>query len=261
MTIAFQAFIVVLFILPGALFFSALSGRLSVDRELPLISATMTWAAIVSLVVAVIFHLVWQGAVALLAKAALFDVASGAGTVFNLVAFSEQSKEYGAAARNFRNGLGYMCVYFSSICAVAFSTGQLLNYLIRQYKLERTYKWLRFRPRWHYLLAGDDYEDAGNKEVTVFADLLTEIDGQPILYSGLVTKYWFDQKTDALDVILIAGARRQWMKSSDIRVTFIPSNEFAIKFSEVKNINIIYLVTSKKSASDVEQADQGETLS
>ncbi len=274
MTIAFQAFVVVLFILPGALFFSALTGRLSAERELPLISASITWAAVVSLIVAVIFHLVWQGAIVTLAKVASLNVESGVAVVFTLLSFSEQSKEYAAALRIFRDNLGYMTVYFLSICLTALASGRLLNYLVGLYRLERTYRWLRFRPRWHYLLAGDDYEGAGDGNVTVVVDLLTEIDGKPLLYSGFVTKYWFDQATDALDIILIAGAKRQWMKSLSMEdaerlwmklyvkssepaepatdkesgqesVTSLPSHTFAVKFSEVKNINIKYIVTER----------------
>jgi hypothetical protein len=48
----------------------------------------------------------------------------------------------------------------------------------------------------------------------VRADILAEIGGRPVVYSGLVTNVWFDLN-GGLDMIFILNATRQWMYTAD----------------------------------------------
>jgi hypothetical protein len=107
-----------------------------------------------------------------------------------------------------------MSAYFLTIIFGAAFVGLVSRIIIEGYHLDRT-DWLRLKPAWYYPLNGDGYDDYKSDEtILVRADILAEIGGRPVVYSGLVTNVWFDLN-GGLDMIFILNATRQWMYTAD----------------------------------------------
>jgi hypothetical protein len=257
--IAFQALLLILFYLPGTLFIASLFGSLSKDQELPIISLSMTGRTAAALLCAGAFHAIWYAAINGLGKLGI-DIASTAGQFFVLLSVSQQSQTYLRADTWESGHLGGLFWYFATICSGATLAGALLHAAIAHFKLDYKFAWLRFNPQWHYFLSGEYAEDP---ESVVWIDALSVFDDEAVVYSGLVKEYWFDEKTGALDTIWLEWAERLCIHvcpdepgtGTGNRAVQIPGARFALKMSEIRNINIVYL----SPASDAASSDGTET--
>lgn len=86
-------------------------------------------------------------------------------------------------------------------------------------------------------------------------DALTVIEGESVVYSGLVREYWFDDKSGALDTMWIDAAERQSVHlqgegASDTAASMIaprsrsvqsPGSRFALRMQEIRNVNLLYV--------------------
>ncbi len=258
MNIAFQALLLILFYLPGALFIAALFGRLSKDQELPIISLSMTGRTAAALLCAGAFHGLWYAGINVLGKLGV-DIASNASKFFVLLSVNQESPVYLRTDVWESAQLGGLFWYFATICSSATLAGSLLHAAIAHFKLDYKFAWLRFNPQWHYFLSGEYAEDPDS---VVWVDALTVINDETIVYSGLVKEYWFDEKTGALDTLWLEWAERLCIHPCPSpspsgttttgtsgttgtavapRAVQIPGARFALKMTEIKNINIVYL--------------------
>ena len=252
MNIAFQALLLLLFYLPGALFVGAFFGSLSRDQELPVISLSMTGRTAAALLSAGAFHAAWLFGIFWLGKLGI-PIASAADKFFILLSSNQQSPAFIEADAWQSHNLDNLFWYFASICAGATAIGWSIHSVVAYFKLDYKVAWLRFNPQWHYFLSGEYAEDPGS---VVWIDALTEIDESTIVYSGLVKEYWFDEKTGSLDTIWLEAAERLCLHVCPAgpavdatlavggpagRAVQIPGARFALKMSEVRNINLVYL--------------------
>ena len=118
MNIAFQALLLILLYLPGALFIAALFGRLSKDQELPVISLSLTGRAAAALLSAGAFHALWLAGIRQLANWG-FHIISAAKQFFILLSSSQQSVDYLQTDDWESRNLDCLFWYFASICAGA----------------------------------------------------------------------------------------------------------------------------------------------
>jgi hypothetical protein len=259
--IAFQALLLILFYLPGALFIGALFGKLSKDQELPVIAPSITGRAAVALLFAGAFHAVWLAAIVGLGRLGV-PIASTADKFFLLLSSDQQSRIYLNTDAWESTHLDWLFWYFATICIGATGAGALLHKAIAYYQLDYKVAWLRFKPEWHYFLSGQYAEEP---QSVVWVDALTEIGDSTVVYSGLVKEYWFDDKTGALDTLWLDAAERVCVHlcpdgpaaepSAHLakpgvaaRVVQIPGARFALKMSHVRNVNIIYISLAAKRA-------------
>lgn len=280
MNIAFQAFLLFLVFFPGLLFMLTATGRIAHDREFPVLSTSITGQTALALLISAVFHSVWELGIFVMSLHPQIPFKPSAEHFFTLLSSGQQTSEFREADRYVGGSLGYMSLYFLSICCGSLGAGWLAYYLIKRMRLYQRYEWLRFKPRWHYLLSGEIVEAEIPDEISVYADILTEVEGKPLLYSGFIYDYWFDKDTGALDVILLEEAWRLSLTMHPARTgstpsirptgpqdipteediptdevnfdtdqTEIPGDTLAIKYSEVKNINIQYIVISLPNAS------------
>lgn len=274
MNFAFQAFLLLLFYLPGALFLSAVFGRLSEDQELPVISS-LTSRAAAALVAAVVFHAFWVTLIWLLSLApdrfmAVFPggpVAAFPEKYFALLSTGQQSAAYDAASTWVGANLGHGVVYFLSICFAAGVTGHALHRWIARNHLDLKHSWLRLKPQWHYVLSGEEYRFRYGirGKITVLADILVELNKEAVLYSGVVTKYWFEEKTGRLDAVFLEGVERlsplpavglTSPLAAQVGAVSIPGDTFLLKFSDVKNINLHYVTLGANVQPDGNPSDK-----
>lgn len=252
MNIALQAFVLLCIYLPGAFVFLGVSGRLFKDQEAPLLGSSMTGRAVVALVVAMLFHFFWILAIYLLSINKSFGYQPLAKEFFLLIASPQSDKAYGAAVQRIGSNLGSIGIYFLSIWVAGGMLGEWLRRIIESKHLERRYKWLRLKPSWHYLLCGDDHENIGLRDVAVMVDLLTETEvGDSLsIYSGVVARYWFDDKSGELEVIVLENQAERIPLRFDPatgqcvagRPEPISGHILAVPMSQVKNVNVVYLV-------------------
>ncbi len=212
---------------------------------MPALTGSFTRNTAIALVSASLFHVLWLlGIVFVPSGTPGVAYKTAAPQFFTLLSGGEQTTEYRDAVALVSRNLVYMSVYFLTVIAGGAIAGWACRFFIERYHLDRRWVWLRFKPPWYYLLSGDY---VGDGRFMIVADILTEINQKPVVYSGWVVGPWFDHDGD-LDTIFIEHVTREWMRTGDEEAKVqvptklsIPSDIFAIKFSEVKNINIQYI--------------------
>ena len=250
MNLAFQAVLLLLTYLPGALFILALTGQLS--KGLPSASS-LTWEVALALLTAAVFH---SGFLVVL-HAIGFQPDYGA--YFILLSESAQSNpDYSHADSYVVSNLSYVSGYFILLSLIAAGTGIVLRDLIGRFALDTRYKWLRFNSPWHYLFGGHDRPNARTTNLDAVAcEVLTVLENEPVLYSGFLTRYWFDENNRGLETIFLTNAARQKLNWTNANpgvddadaddqnpVVRIPTDEFAIKYADIRNISVRYVETA-----------------
>lgn len=279
MGVALQAFMLLLVYLPGGIFVFVLTGEASRNKELPTISAAgLTGWTVLAFLIAMLLHGLAATTISLAADLADLPFASSAQAFVRLLLAVPQNADYVALRDRFADNLGCFAVSELTVCVVAFCLGSLAWCIIDRGGLDRRYSWLRFHPHWHYILSGknSDVENLDDLAIRVYA--VVELDKKAMVYSGLLSSYWFDEKTGALDVIVLDAATRQALpdvsakKRPDtlvdlmfeyVRGRLLSSSSAAdstpeaeevalgdnltIQYSEIKNLNIQYVVVPDES--------------
>jgi hypothetical protein len=255
--LAFQAVLLLLTYLPGALFILALTGQLS--KGLP--SATsLTWEVALALLTAAVFH---SGFLFVLHA---MGFRPDYGAYFILLSESAQNNpDYSHADSYVVSNLSYVSGYFIFLSLIAAGTGIILRDLIGRFALDTRYKWLRFNSPWHYLFGGHDRPHARTTNLDAVAcEVLTVLENEPVLYSGFLTRYWFDENNRGLETIFLTNATRQKLNWANANpgaddadgddqnpVIRIPTDEFAIKYADIRNISVRYLETAPTQAGEM----------
>ena len=142
---------------------------------------------------------------------------------------------------------------------------------VRWFRLDRKIKLLRFQNHWHYFLRGEILDfinirgDYFHIQFTV-CDILTQVEGRNILYSGILEEYNLTNTSSGLDNIILSDYRRKViypsisphdLQNSDLNETkrkylqeTILENPFTynkirgrlllIPYKNIVNINVIY---------------------
>ena len=232
MNLAFPTFLLLLLYLPGALFLSAYWGKLSKDRELPVLSSTLTGRAALALIVAFVFHALWLYLGEQLSS--LLDSSwHPIPKVIMILLAGHDDTQFQKALNTLTDNLWPMFVYFSSLFTGSWVSGFVIHQCIRRRKWDKKYRWLRFSNPWHYVLEGET-----QTEVHVFVDMLINVGEEPYLYTGLVEGYWFNKEGDLEMIGLTAVLRRPFFGNED--PISVEGDILYFKYSEIKNMNVIY---------------------
>jgi len=239
---AFQAFLLLLIYLPGAIFVLAVTGKIRDNGEIPVISGSMTGHAIAAVLASAVLHTVWL--LAIHAAGGLCGCQPAHREFFALLTLNNATAPYLAAESAIGGALWFVAAYFISIFALPLAAGLALNVWIDRRALDIRYRFLRFKPPWHYILTGENRSNQAGR--TVVVDLLVQVGESPVLYSGILSYFSFDEKTKAPDALVLASAFRGVLPdfagtAEPEFLTPIPGDTFAVKFSEIKNINIQYV--------------------
>lgn len=242
MNFAFQAFLLLLIYLPGAIFVLAVTGKIRDNGEIPVISGSMTGHAIAAVLASAVLHTVWL--LAIHAAGGLCGCQPAHREFFALLTLNNATAPYLAAESAIGGALWFVAAYFISIFALPLAAGLALNVWIDRRALDIRYRFLRFKPPWHYILTGENRSNQAGR--TVVVDLLVQVGESPVLYSGILSYFSFDEKTKAPDALVLASAFRGVLPdfagtAEPEFLTPIPGDTFAVKFSEIKNINIQYV--------------------
>lgn len=128
--------------------------------------------------------------------------------------------------------------------ALAAALGFFLFKIIRIFGLDLKFPAFRFHNQWHYYFKGEILRTPEFKSTSRGRVLSTEVDlmlkdndGKSNLFSGLLTQYTLNTKSE-LDTIYLTGASR--FSQSEKGMKHIPGDIFIIPFSTVQNMNIRY---------------------
>ncbi len=279
MDIAFSALLVLLLYLPGPLFLYTYFGRLSKNRDLPITFPSFTGKTTVSLVVALLIQVLGYF---LATKSAIYlDTPSpNINAVFVLLSgVGANTPSYSIALHSITDHFFSVAGYIALTLIVPVVAGYQLHKLVRRKEWDTRFRWLRFSNEWHYLLSGEvltfpEYasEDANedeNEKVEIDGTVVTaliDVSGTAYLYVGVLVQYWFD-RNDNLDALWLRSVFRRKLThdrnheimekpcgTEDTNGAFYPINgDFVvIKFSNVINLNVMFLSVEPQDVGNVE---------
>jgi hypothetical protein len=124
--------------------------------------------------------------------------------------------------------------------------------LVRHFKLDRRFKFLRFSNEWHYLLTGEILDfpgiDGSTDEADLrFIDALVETQEGTLIYAGILEYYGLG-KGNTLDFICLKETYRRFLRDDQGRLPpassdpyyHLPGKYFVIPFSQILNMHISY---------------------
>ncbi|TWP27069.1 hypothetical protein ETU09_08085 [Apibacter muscae] len=138
---------------------------------------------------------------------------------------------------------------FTSIF-LAILIGFTSHKIVRILKLDVRFPLFRFANHWHYYFRGEisitkPFKHINKKINQTYADILFRIKGEDtILYSGIISQYTIDNKTNDLKFIYLTNAKKRKEEKEEFKD--IPGDCFVIPFDKVININIQYLGVDKE---------------
>ena len=176
----------------------------------------------------------------------------------------EETGEYSlnGIVNNAYTNWSYITAYAAMIHLLAWGLGTGLKYLVWKWKWDlKSPVLFRFRNYWLYRLTGRGIT-AGNKEPNVrFIQILVEIEGQIVLYSGMLLTFIVDEKGELLDLLLVNAERSVGSvteKDGEVRYKWlrIPGSIFALKYEKVINLNLYYYHLASDGKFELLQARQ-----
>lgn len=273
MNLAFQALLLLLLYLPGAIavyvYFRGQYGF----AELPVISPSVTARTTLALVVAGALHAIWVPMSNLLASF-FWDLRVDLATVtFLIIGKYDDQAQFRHAIQSITIAPYLVFFYFVTIYAVAIALGDGFRRWVIAKSWDARHPILRFTDLWFYLFSGKVLDFARAEEVSVangqdnesspdepgfatealsgtWISGVMEIAGKAYLYTGILEGYWYD-RNGALDAIWLSNVYRRDLSDDrdepdtamtvDDRYYPVDGDYFVMKFSDLKNVNIKYI--------------------
>lgn len=132
----------------------------------------------------------------------------------------------------------------------AYLTGFLMHSIVRHFRLDLRYDWLRFDNKWFYMFSGEsNIFDIAQSDRTfviireilsenvgiVYITCLVNLNNCSYLYLGIISDYFFD-KSGNLDEIILSVAKRRKLDSK--KFFEINGDNLILKYENVINLNI-----------------------
>lgn len=157
---------------------------------------------------------------------------------------------------NIQENLFPILVYNLWINVIAVPLGQVSREIVRIRGMDIKSRTFRFSNTWHYILSGEALQfphlrntlDIKYRIDNVVVDALTEIHGEPVIYSGILLDFYTNKDLELNTLILVKPGRVIFNElkneiiepgQEDIGVE-IPSSELIIPASQIKNLNLRY---------------------
>lgn len=168
--------------------------------------------------------------------------------------------------------------YTTVLIIASIVAGVMIRFLIRAFRMDLKWQFLRFRNEWYYLLRGEMSSESGNKNIfrPSKPDFLIQIDtlvSSPdgnIIYSGTLEDY-FLSKENGLDRIYLSNVYRRRLKDDlssdqpnvgylerhlDSRYYSMPGDLLVLTYDKIINLNITYYQVEENTSSVNESDNQ-----
>ena len=173
-------------------------------------------------------------------------------TIGTFLSGDNNNKDISLAIQNVLSNYKSILLYFIIASFIGGFSGWLTKLIIRNYKLDRKYKILRFQNEWHYLFSGEllDFPNVpgrtGNIDLA-YVDTLISTNEGTVLYSGLLDDYVLSS-SNGIDRIYLKNVKRRFLKDDlqlntepeKDRYYFMPGDFFVIPFNKIINLHISY---------------------
>jgi len=148
---------------------------------------------------------------------------------------------------------GRIFTYFASLYAFSAALGYGAHGAVRRLRFDYRWPVLRFDHQWHYLLRGEIARFPETKgSVPEAFDLISvacvvDANAGTFLYVGVLDTFYFNKAGD-LDLLVLTGAARRRIGPTQVDATdereyyFIDAEYLYLKYSEVRNVSINYVV-------------------
>ncbi|MEP6887477.1 MAG: hypothetical protein ABI945_04055 [Nitrospirales bacterium] len=161
----------------------------------------------------------------------------------------------------------YVISYYMSTLIVALGLGYALRKIVWKWKWDVKYPWLfRYKNEWLYTLMGRDVPvppEYSEAKIYVRVEALTKIPLQEEtartrLYRGIVEGFTTEDSGALRDILLTEVERGKFRKEPAKEPEFYwkpvtPGNLMILKYSELQNVNITYLMELPPSSSPTEK--------
>ena len=151
-------------------------------------------------------------------------------------------------------------LYNVSLIIVAFLLGHLSRKIVRHLKWDRTTNLFRFTNKWHYIFTGEildfpNIPDESNEVDHIHLDILSDINGQMIIYSGEYLNHSLGKDGDLENIILRYPSKKRFNNKEDEFIE-IPSKFFLIPYSTIKNLNVRYFAIEEATEAQVNEYEK-----
>jgi hypothetical protein len=152
--------------------------------------------------------------------------------------------------------------YNAALISVSVAAGVLIRFVIRTFRMDLKWQFLRFGNEWYYLLRGEMSPEFGNNNLfrpskpdfLIQVDTLVSSSEGNIIYSGTLEDY-FLSKENGLDRIYLSNVYRRKLKDDlnndqpnvgylerhlDSRYYSMPGDLLVLTYDKIINLNITY---------------------
>ncbi len=258
MSIAFSAVLIFLIFAPGAILRrSYLSGRFSKKFIYSTALDEIVWA----IVPGTLLHLLMLFVVQQFSGYRLDFATLG----FLLVGTKEDANTV-RAFQVLGRDIWLMANYNLILWVFAAALGHGSRLVVRAWRLDKKFEFLRFNNEWYYLLTGELIEntqsivDVGTREIDyVWIDALVGTPEGSILYSGILYDFYLSRTGGLESLYLTQVARRKIIQAPkesgaknqgtrQQRYYDVLGDLFVIKYAQVVNINISYISVEEEGS-------------
>ncbi|OQD44104.1 hypothetical protein BUL40_00685 [Croceivirga radicis] len=254
MNLAFSTILIFLILAPGFVFrISYNSTRLSVKKK----DVTLINELTSSIIPSIIFQVIFLFLIEKLSNYYIDFQVLG-----NLILGNDDGKIITESFQNIRLNLAPIFYYNIGLFSLAYLLGHSARGIVRYFKWDRKYRFLRFSNKWFYILRGecldfpyvpDTYEDISFQIV----DVLCSIEGRRVIYMGEMFDYYIDGNGDLEAIHIRYPVRKEFDKNSvlngtDTRQKEISSRFLIIPMKNIININIRYINLEEISIDDLD---------
>lgn len=169
--------------------------------------------------------------------------------ILSLLSLMREKEIVDSVADNISNNLGRFLIYNITLWSVSAFAGKFAMSYVRNKGYDNKYQILRFRNEWHYIFSGEILDkldlNISNLIDKTFVSILVIIDGQPVVYTGLLKKYVLS-KEGLFQYLYISNTIRHTINltsgdDSEYGEGFqMPPGIFVIPYEKIENINVTY---------------------
>lgn len=276
MSLAFQALVVLFLLLAGLIHRHSYNGKLSKDLVLPQNFPPLTSESVKIIIATVLLHGLWVGMANILGQTFFNFRVDLSSALFFIMGDYSTAADLRRAMRALIDYPYPVMLYFLSLYAFAALSGLALHRFVRGANLDIKYRSLRFNNEWHYLLYGEimSFPESQHDPVpmidgTIISAVL-EGNEQGFLYVGVLVDYFFDRDGN-LDRLLLRKVCRRNITADrpegeepkphyweDARYYQIDGDYFMLRYADIKNLNVKYLVIEEQPVQEDYPAYQEE---
>ncbi|MCP9235857.1 DUF6338 family protein [Lewinella sp. JB7] len=259
MNFAVGALFIILLLLPGIAFRYAYIRSHSIRRSL---NFSLLSEAVIMLFTALLLHSAGMAVVRLLGHDPNLHLIYLLSTGGDL-----QTVDYD----DFESGYHGFVFYLLLICAAAATIGYLLQQLVIRAGYEKEHKALQVFNDWDRYFSGYVLTHEQRRRLHfIRVDLLVDGGGKLVVYTGALDAYTLnsEQNIDQLFIsgairrgnLKITGSRDQPWQPSPHTTYEMKGDYLAVPFSQVRNLNIVYVYFAEEPATPVPFPTKGQTF-